>query len=598
MTIIDAPQAPFDMSTRRTARRVKRTATEMVVDCFAGAGGASLGIEAAIGRCVDLAINHDEVAIRVHAINHPHTRHVQEDIWQADPLEETRGRPVGLLWASPDCTHFSKAKGGKPRKKNIRALAWVVVRWAKQVRPRVIILENVEEFKTWGPLDKQGQPIKARSGETFERWKKQLQRLGYEIEHRELVAADYGVPTTRKRFFLIARCDGQPIVWPKRTHAPRGKAAALKLRTWRAAAECIDWSLPCPSIFLTAEEARAAGVRRPLAEATMRRIAKGLAKFVFNAAEPFIVTCNHGGEEFRGQSPAEPVPTLCASRDAHGLCVPTVVRCAHGDAGRRGDGAEDPQAPLPTLTQTKDFALATAYVQAIDNQSSGQGVAAASEPLRTVVQENRFCAVAAFLNKYHGDRPGDASGRSLDPAEPILTQDTSNRHGVCAAHLQRFLGQSIGSEGSEPAPTLMEQNHDAVCAAWLQKHRGTCRHGQQASEPMATVTGGGTHISQVRAFLVKYFGQGGQHGEAREPLATVTSRDRLGLVTVHGVDYQIVDIGLRMLQPRELLRAQFGRFADDYVLAGTKAQQVAGIGNSVCPELAELLVRANYREKH
>lgn len=593
MTAIDQPRALFDMTTRGTARRRGRVDREMVVDCFAGAGGASLGIEAAIGRAVDLAINHDETAIRVHAANHPSTRHVKEDIWQVDPVEETQGRKVGLLWASPDCTHFSKAKGGKPRKKNIRALAWVVVRWAKQARPRIIILENVEEFKGWGPLDKCGQPIKARSGETFERWKKQLQRLGYQVEHRELVAADYGVPTTRKRFFLIARCDGRPIQWPKRTHAPRGKAAALGLKPWRSAAECIDWSLPCPSIFLTKDEARAAGVRRPLAEATQRRIAKGLAKFVFNANEPFIV---HGGKEFRGQSPADPLPTMCASRDAHGLVMPSVVRCAHGDKGRRGDGAEDLSSPLPTLTQTKDFAIASAYVQAIDNQSSSGGVDEAGVPLRTVTQENRFACVSAFLNKYHGDKAGDRSGRSFNPAEPILTQDTSNRHAIVSAHLQKFFGGVVGQAADEPLPTVTAVDHSAICAAWLQKHRGSCRHGQDAREPMSTITGGGTHISQVRAFLVKYFSTGGQHGQCEEPLATITGKHRLGLVTVHGVDYQIVDIGLRMLQPRELLRAQFGRFADQYVLLGTKAQQVAGIGNSVPPEMAELLVRANYKQ--
>lgn len=579
----------FNLTTRRTARRRGCVEREMVVDCFAGAGGASLGIEAAIGRAVDLAINHDEVAIRVHAINHPHTRHMQEDIWQADPREETRGRRVGLAWFSPDCTHFSKAKGGKPRNKKIRGLAWVVVKWAAQVRPRVIVMENVEEFQTWGPLDRKGHPIKARSGEFFRAFVGALSTgsgplakellaelreyfvgqpplaemargLGYTVEWRELVAADYGVPTTRKRWFLVARCDGAPVARPKRTHAPRCKAEGLGLKPWRSAAECIDWSLPCPSIFLSPEEARAAGVRRPLAEATLRRIAKGLRKFVLESAEPFLVTCNHGGPEFRGQSADEPLPTVCASRDAHGLVMPTLIQTGYGERPGQEPRAPGIDKPLGTVVGGGcKHAIAAAYVQAIDNQSRASGVDSAGDPLRTVVQENRFALVAAFLKKYFG--------------------------GV------------VGQDLVEPVPTVTGIDHNALCAAWLQKHHGTCRHGTDVRESMPTVTGGGTHLSEVRAFLVKYFGSGGQHGDCHEPLATITSKHRLGLVTIAGTEYQIVDIGLRMLQPRELLRAQFGRFADDYVLSGTKAEQVAGIGNSVCPELAELLVKANYREQ-
>ncbi len=270
-----------------------RGGDELIVDNFAGAGGASLGIEAAVDRSVDIAINHDTRALDIHAINHPHTTHLLSDVWEVDPVEATKGRPVGLAWFSPDCRHFSKAKGGKPVEKRIRGLAWVAIKWAKAVRPRVIILENVEEFKTWGPLERDGRPVKARAGLTFRWWCSRLQALGYRLEHRELVAADYGVPTTRKRFFLIARCDGEPIVWPEPTHAPRDKAKSAGLLPWRAAAECIDWSLPCPSIFTR---------RRPLAETTMRRIANGLRRYVIDAAEPFIVCCNHGGDGFRGQS--------------------------------------------------------------------------------------------------------------------------------------------------------------------------------------------------------------------------------------------------------------------------------------------------------
>jgi len=234
---------------RRTARPRGRVDQELLVDNFAGAGGASLGIEAALGRAVDIAINHDATALEIHQINHPDTDHLVTDVWDVDPVAACRGRPVGLAWFSPDCTHFSLARGGKPRKKSIRSLAWVVTKWARAVRPRLIILENVREFLTWGPLGRDSKPVAARAGETFRRWKGQLERLGYTVEHRLLTAADYGTPTIRKRLFVVARCDGQPIRWPASTHAPRAKAKFLGLKPWRSAAECVDWSIPCPSIF-------------------------------------------------------------------------------------------------------------------------------------------------------------------------------------------------------------------------------------------------------------------------------------------------------------------------------------------------------------
>lgn len=582
---------------RKTARRRAPTGHDLVVDIFAGAGGAGLGIEAALGRAVDIGINHDAMALRLYRINHPATELYHEDIWQVDPVAASRGRRVGLAWFSPDCTHFSKAKGGKPRDKRIRALAWVVIKWAKAVRPGVIVLENVEEFKTWGPLDREGRVIKSLAGKTFRAWRTCLTELGYAVEHRELVAADYGVPTTRKRFFLIARCDGRPIVWPKPTHAPRAKAADLGLAPWRAAAECIDWSLPCPSIFER---------RRPLAEATLRRIAKGLVKYVIEAEEPFIVTCNHGGPEFRGQSCTNPMCTLTASRDAHGVVVPYLSKY-HGPRPGEVDGrCADPRGPLKTQDTENRFAVVSpTLIQTGYGERHGQSprVPGLDKPLGTVVSGGcKHALVEAFLNKYRGQSPG------TDAKEPVPTitsghgakrpAGAAHALGVTAVHLSRHFGNSVGRDMGEPAGAVTQRNHDSVVTSHLTKLYGTCRHGQDAREPAPTITGQGQHIAEVRAFLVKYYSTGGQLADCRSPMHTLTQRARMGLVTVAGQDYQIADIGLRMLQPAELLRAQFGRFAGEYVLFGTKAQQVAAIGNSVPPELAEAIVRANMRRQH
>ena len=336
---------------------------EMIIDNFAGGGGASTGIELATGRPVDAAINHDPDAILMHQTNHPHTRHYCESVWDVNPWEVTRGRPVGLAWFSPDCKHFSKAKGGKPVNKNIRGLAWIVLKWAGKVKPRVIILENVEEFQTWGPVRK-GKPVKSKQGETFQKWKEQLQALGYAIDHRELVAADYGTPTTRKRFFLVARCDGEPIVWPKRTHAPRNseEVRSGKCKPWRAAAEIIDWTLPCPSIFDTAEEIKEKyGVRvvRPLAKNTQRRIARGIEKFVLQNENPFIVQVNHKGIQFRGQSIAEPLATI-TGKHGYGLVAPTLIQYHTEQSEKvRGQNLQD---PIMTLDAANRYGLSVAYL--------------------------------------------------------------------------------------------------------------------------------------------------------------------------------------------------------------------------------------------
>ena len=491
---------------------------EMIIDLFAGGGGASEGIRMAMGFGPDLAVNHDQEAIAMHAANHPDTHHLIEDVYSVNPHKAVSGRPVGLLWASPDCTHHSRAKGGKPVSKKIRGLAWVVVKWAKAVRPRVIILENVPEFKEWGPLDKKNQPIKSKKGKTFQLWSNQLRGLGYEVQFRELSACDYGAPTIRKRLFMVARCDGEAIVWPPPTHGPG-------LLPYRTAAECIDWSIPCHSIFLTKEECKKDGlnIRRPLAEHTLDRIARGLKRYVLDAHEPFIVTCNHSGDHFRGQGLNEPMKTITAARDAHGLVVP--------------------------------------YLAGIDHKSSHSGQWSINDPLRTVTLENRFALVAPFLSKYHGQSPSDDRDRCQAITEPVKTIDTSNRFAMVSAFLTKFYGTNIGSGMNESVPT---------------------------------VTATGQHLGQVQAFLMRYNGCGiGQ--DLKSPMQTVMGKDRFGLVTVAGEKYRIADIGLRMLAPRELARAQ--GFNDAYALIGTKTSQVAKIGNSVCPPVAKALVAANVKLK-
>lgn len=497
-------------------------AKEIIVDNFAGGGGASTGIEVAIGRCVDIAINHDPAAIAMHKTNHPNTEHYCESVWDVDPRKVAKGRPVGLCWLSPDCKHFSKAKGGKPVEKKIRGLAWVAVRWAATVRPRVIMLENVEEFKTWGPLLKNGKPDPKQKGRTFQAFINALKRQGYQVDWRELRACDYGAPTIRKRLFLIARCDGRPIVWPKPTHGdPEStKVKAGKLAPWRTAAEIIDWSLPCPSIFER---------KRPLAENTMRRIARGIQKFVIENPQPFIVRIGQtgfGGD--RMQYKLDQPLTTITTKAEHLFVNPFIAK--HYGGNYTGSGSS-PKEPLPTVTTKDHNAL-----------------------------------VAAFLSKYHGETsPTEVRGQL--PGEPIRTIDTANRFSLVTSHLIKLRGTNIG---------------------------------HLATKPLHTITAGGLHIGEVRAFLLKYYGA--SVGQAcDEPIQTITTKDRFGLVTIHGQDYQIVDIGMRMLQPHELFAAQ--GFPSSYIIDQdykgnrfSKASQVARCGNAVPPPFAENLVRANLPE--
>lgn len=656
-----------DISTAASRHAAKLGATmfdELIVDNFAGAGGASKGIEAAAGRCVDIAINHDQHSVKCHKINHPHTHHLCEDVFDVDPIAATAGRPVGLAWFSPDCKHFSRAKGGKPVQKKIRGLAWIVVKWAKLVRPRIIILENVREFQDWGPLTADNRPCPDRKGDTFRRWKAQLQHLGYIVDHRVLNAADFGAPTHRRRFFLVARCDGKPIEWPLPTHGPGRKP-------YRTAAECIDWTIPCPSIFLTKAESRVLRVVRPLAEKTMRRIAMGLKRYVIDNPKPFIVTCNHSGPDFRGQSVDEPFKTVTGSRDAHGLVMPFVagvggragqspatggdapigtitakndravvtpliVRCAHGEesaSGKRwGEGYLPLTAPLPTVTASKDFAVVAPILVDVQNAGWGNGhrdvgrpahtitanpkgggvaIAAAiathygqsigapvETPLATMTQCNHHSLVAASITEYHGEKANETRAKSL--TETLPTADTSNRFGLVSAFLAKHYTGVVGHTPDRPLGTIAAIDHHSVeASAIIHLNHGGESSGKQCSgmdEPMRTITAGGLHAAEVRAFLTKYYGAGdGQRVD--EPMHTVTTKDRLGVITVLGHQYQIVDIGLRMLRPLELLRAQFGKHAKGYILLGTQAQQVAGIGNSVPPDLAEAMVRVNFVEK-
>lgn len=538
-------------------------APEIIIDNFAGGGGASCGIELALGRHVDIAINHDPEAVMMHSLNHPQTDHHCESVWDVDPLDLVQGRPVGLAWFSPDCKHFSKAKGGKPRDKKIRGLAWVAMRWAALVRPRVIILENVEEFQTWGPVLVDGTPCPKRKGDTFRSFVRQLQEKGYAVEWRELRACDFGAPTIRKRLFLIARCDGQPIAWPEPTHGAPTSAAvkARQRKPWRTAAECIDWAIRCPSIFERA---------RPLAEATQRRIARGLRRYVIDAADPFIVGIDHRGAGTSAVWPGtQPITTITAEA-RHAVVAPHLTKFRTGSTGA------DLRTPMPTITAGPKEnpagaphalgIIAPTLVQTGYGERTGQAPRAPGldKPLGTVVAGGaKHALVSAFLAKHYG---GNYEGPGVSLSDPASTITTSDHHALVSSNLVKLRGECTGSAADSPAPT---------------------------------VTAGGTHIGEVRAFLVKYYSEGGQDQDCRDPMHTIPTKDRLGLVTVAGERYQIADIGMRMLEPHELYAAQ--GFPSTYVIAPIMANgkplpkhaQVRMCGNSVSPPMAAALVRAN-----
>jgi DNA (cytosine-5)-methyltransferase 1 len=631
---------------------------ELIIDNFAGGGGTSTGLEQAFGRPVDIAINHDPEALAMHAANHPHTRHLCESVWDVDPIKVTSNQPVALVWLSPDCKHFSKAKGGKPVEKKIRGLAWVTLRWAAKCKPRVIMLENVEEFKTWGPLlidaDGTAKPDPAKKGRTFDSFVRQLKGHGYEVDWRELRACDLDTPTIRKRFFLVARRDGIPIQWPVATNAAPDSLAvkAGKLLPYRTAAECIDWSIPCPSIFER---------KKPLADATLRRIAKGIMRYVVNAANPFIV--GQGGPVYSGK----PVPTdrpfgTLTTENHRAVVVPSIVPIAHyngrdtvqdaaaplstntahpsggshalvsavltGVGGRAGQsrprGVDEPTA---TGTSTAEAALITAVlVDAAHGEVSpggvkrwGQGHKDIEQPLGTVAASGNQALVSAFLAKHYTGVVGS------DLQDPLGTVTSSDHHSMVTAHVTKFRAGAVGSGMDEPLHTVTAGGQQArpgtgnamgLVTSNLVKLRGTSS-AAATDEPLGTISAGGQHHAEVRAFLLSYYGSETETDSTNKPLRTVTSRERFGLVTIAGQDYEIVDIGLRMLAPRELFRAQ--GFGDDYIIDMvpdweklfvdghqvadvsatdwrplTKSAQVRMCGNSVCPPMARALITANF----
>jgi DNA (cytosine-5)-methyltransferase 1 len=624
------------------------SSSDLVVDLFAGGGGASAGIEEALYRPIDLAINHDRTALRVHEDNHPLTRHLPSNLREVKPRVATEGRRVSLLWASPDCTHFSVAKGGKPRKQKIRGLATVVIRWAREVRPDVIMVENVPEFRGWGPLRANGKPDKSRQGEAFRRWVRRLERHGYEVQYRVLDSSLYGAPTKRRRLFIIARRDRQPILWPNPTHGKGG----LPLRT---AAECIDWSLPCPSIFTR---------KKPLADKTLWRIAQGLRRFVLDNPRPFIVEMNHsnrphgsdeplgvvttqhnrfnlvapvvagvggragqsaptsgadpvgtitakndrvlltpnlvkvnhGGAEPRGEAVDAPLSTVTATQRGHAVIAPSLVKVNHGDDAKTGRRERSPEEPLGTVTAGGNghALIAPTLIQTGYGERKGQAarVPGLDKPLGTLMAGGqKHAVVAAHLSRQFG------KGVGSDPGEPVGTimPGGSGKTAVVSAFLAKHFGGVVGQQMELPASTITAKDHHSPVAATLVKLRGD-NHGADMTEPLPTITAGGFHVAEVRAFLTAYYGEDHTTGQSLfEPLRTVTSKHRLGLVTIEGSEFQIVDIGMRMLEPLELLRAQFGDFADDYDLssATSKAAKVRLIGNSVPPVMSWAIVRAN-----
>ena len=610
---------------------------EIIVDNFAGGGGASTGIELATGRPVTIAINHDPDAILMHKTNHPFTEHYQASVWDVDPCEVSKGRPVGLAWFSPDCKHFSKAKGGKPVDKNIRGLAWIVLRWAGTVRPRVIILENVEEFQTWGPVRK-GKPVKKLSGQTFRKWLAQLEALGYVVEWRELVAADYGAPTTRKRFFLVARCDGRPIVWPEPTHAPADSPEAERgeKQPWRSAAEIIDWTLPCPSIFDTREQVRekyGLNAQRPLRPNTMRRVARGVDKFVIKSANPFLVIVNHAGE-FRGQGMGEPLQTITAK---HGYGVASPVMAPLTATNTTNSVGAGVGAPVHTVTTAGNQVLITPTLAAIGQTGGGDRCRSVEEPTHTQVSKAEECVVCPAMIQYHTEQTERVRGQAV--TDPIMTIDASNRYGIAAATLTKyygtdqhgqavrdplhtitakdregvtvaslseFHGTSVGTSPKKPLGTVLSKDHQAVQTAHMVKLKGT-NLGGPAMDPVQTITAGGGHHGVVTTEIVK----AGAGADLRNwPKIRAALNEFCGyrledneviLFLIGGAWYFMADIGLRMLTPRELYRAN--GFPDDYQIERDymghvygKTKQVARCGNAVPPPFATALVRANLPE--
>ncbi|EMJ4790244.1 MULTISPECIES: DNA cytosine methyltransferase [Klebsiella] len=670
--------------------------SEIIVDNFAGGGGASTGIELAIGRSVDIAINHDPNAVAMHTTNHPDTLHYCESVYSVRPKVATAGRRVGLAWFSPDCRHFSKAKGAKPVEKAIRGLAWIVLRWGLDVDPRVMMLENVEEFKTWGPLIEippkpdlpdemmssfigpvypgYSRPDPARVGETFQAFVGMLTTgipadhpaliecceflnisldsedavrlvngLGYTVEYRELRACDYGAPTIRKRFFMVMRRDGKPIVWPEATHGDPKSTVVLagNLAPWRTAAECIDWSIPAPSIF---------DRKKPLAVNTLKRIARGIQRFVIDSASPFIVKCNHTTTRgkydcFRGQALDDPLQTITKTH-GYAIAVPHLTKFRTGATG------QPVTEPVPTVTAGTSrrpggnghaLGIVEAELAPFLAGNGGSEYQAKPRPIdkpaHTILKESRACVVAPVIARQFGasighradepsatitaggggksqlvvptliqtgysERPGQAP-RVPGLNKPLGTVVAGGgKHAVVGAFLAKHYGgnyQGAGVGLDEPAHSVTTVDHHALVASHLVKLRGTCRDGQPTDEPMPTITAGGQHVGEVKTTLAV---EDYDEERAQQVLAFLREycgEDSTGLVEIDGVTYRIVDIGMRMLQPHELYRAQ--GFPEWYIIDQdyrgvkyAKDKQVARCGNAVPPPFAEALVRANLPE--
>nr|DAG36739.1 MAG TPA: DNA cytosine methyltransferase [Caudoviricetes sp.] len=579
---------------------------EIIVDNFAGGGGASTGIELATGRRVAIAINHDPDAIRMHRTNHPYTEHLQASVWDVDPVAECRGRPVGLAWFSPDCKHFSKAKGAALVDRKIRGLAWITLRWAAKVRPRVIILENVEEFQTWGPVRK-GKPMKNLAGTTFRRFIGQLEALGYTVEFRELVAADFGAPTSRKRFYMVARCDGKPIVWPKPTHS---KTGADGLPKWRSAAEIIDWSLPCPSVFdAKADIMGKYGLKavRPLAKNTMRRIIRGVDKFTIRSGKPFIVQ-----QKFQNaaQNIEKPLTTVTAV-GAHELCKPLLAPVTVTNTGNSVGGTVG--APMNTVRTGGGGGqmMVTPFLSEC-NHSGGGHIAPVGDAYKTITAKHTGGIVAPSLIQYHTEQTESVRASGL--GAPINTVDASNRYGLTCANLVEYYTGGRPLDITDAMHTVTSHDHEAVVAAHIAKYYGGVV-GEKVEEPFPTVTAsagkkracsGGT-FAVCKAYLAKMHvgDELGYWPEIRallnEYCGYTLAEDEVLLLEISGALYYIADIGLRMLSPRELYNAM--GFPPDYIIDRDyegneykKSAQVARCGNAVCPPMATALVRANLPE--
>ncbi|MBZ9600720.1 DNA cytosine methyltransferase [Phyllobacterium chamaecytisi] len=613
----------------------------LIIDSFAGGGGASTGIEMALGRSPDIAINHNPAALAMHEANHPQTMHLSENIYKVDPLDYVAGKHVGLAWFSPDCKHFSKAKGGKPVERNIRDLAWIVVLWGRRAKPDVIFLENVEEFREWGPLietDRGLMPDPDAKGHTFEQWCKALRSLGYKIEWRELRACDFGAPTIRKRFFLIARRDGKKIVWPNPTHGKPTDPEVIsgKKLPWRTAAEIIDWSIPCPSIFDTSEQIMTKhGLRavRPLAPATMSRTARGLKRYVLDAARPFLVNLTHGA---RLESVDEPFNTITgAHRGEKSVIAPSLISVAHGySGGRREYPLTDPMA---TVTSGGiSHAVIAPVLTAGQHGGSNRSV---EDPHHTITasKKDQNAIIVPHLSKLYGK----SDAQTVEgPAHTIATRGKSALVSAFVAQhnndSRRDGGVNPGRAMHEPLSTVTQTgSQQGVIAASLMSLKGSDRRDSDMDEPHPTVLAGGRHSALVTPFMTKYYGTG-DGARVDEPAHTVTMKDRFAFVegevapppltddqitrahavadfmrehgfwderevvtvTIGGDLYTIVDIGMRMLTPRELFGAQ--GFPPNYIIDPiyngkplSKSDQIGCCGNSVSPPMAAALVGAN-----